>query len=546
MSLTIAYCRVSTTEQAAEGYSIDGQTEKLRAYADLHDLGPVHVVADPGLSGKNLDRPGLQQILAMVEAGHVSHILIWRLDRLSRDMGDLSYLAKTLSAADVTLHSFCERLDMSSATGRMFFNILGSFAQFYREQLGENVSMGMGQAVREGRWVNRPKTGYDLVDGLLVANGDAPLVRRIFGLRAEQQSLRQIEDATGVKYSTVRAILDSRIYLGEVLHRGEWFPGIHEPIVTDGEWRAAHRGHVRGRRISRHVLAGRVRCGMCQRVMSVETNGEGRAMYRCRHRGQGCAMPRRTASRLVEAALLGLRLIATDEELQAAIRRAMEDARKVPAEGGAAGRGPRSSEALEGLVERRRRLLELHYAQQISGDLFGEQEAALTEQIQALRDAPQPEPVARPEDDLSARFEEVVELLASLDLDRLWEAATDQERRTLIEELLDCLEVHPDRLTVAIHGAPTLNVSLAEVGLGNGQSATVGVGGGTCRVRYQALAIGYRSERSDRLRRVPRMTATLGSTGAGGSRRAAGPRRTPGRGLRAVRDPGSQCAGSCA
>ena len=61
--LTIAYCRVSTEEQAAEGFSIEGQAEKLRMYATLHDLGPVTVIEDPGRSGKNLERPGLQQIL---------------------------------------------------------------------------------------------------------------------------------------------------------------------------------------------------------------------------------------------------------------------------------------------------------------------------------------------------------------------------------------------------------------------------------------------------------------------------------------------------
>jgi site-specific DNA recombinase len=81
--MTIAYCRVSTEEQAAEGYSIDGQTAKLTAYADLHDLGDVTVIEDPGASGKNTNRPGLQRLIAMVEAGHVDHILLWRLDRLS-------------------------------------------------------------------------------------------------------------------------------------------------------------------------------------------------------------------------------------------------------------------------------------------------------------------------------------------------------------------------------------------------------------------------------------------------------------------------------
>ncbi|MFH1330027.1 MAG: recombinase family protein, partial [Actinomycetota bacterium] len=87
--LTVAYCRVSTEEQAAEGFSIEGQADKLRAYADLHDLGPVTVIQDPGGSGRSLDRPGLQQVLGMIDRGHVAHLLVWRLDRLSRNLGDL-------------------------------------------------------------------------------------------------------------------------------------------------------------------------------------------------------------------------------------------------------------------------------------------------------------------------------------------------------------------------------------------------------------------------------------------------------------------------
>jgi DNA invertase Pin-like site-specific DNA recombinase len=172
--LNVAYCRVSTEEQAAEGFSIDGQAEKLHAYAELHDLGPVMLIEDPGRSGKNLERPGLQQLLAMVEQGRVTNVLVWRLDRLSRNLSDLILLADTFGKNDVGLHSFTEKIDLSSATGRMFYNILGAFAQFYREQLAENVRLGMQQAAREGRWVNRPKMGYDLVGGHLVLNGEAP------------------------------------------------------------------------------------------------------------------------------------------------------------------------------------------------------------------------------------------------------------------------------------------------------------------------------------------------------------------------------------
>jgi hypothetical protein len=163
--------------------------------------------------------------------------------------------------------------------------------------------------------------GYDLVDGYLVPNDEAPTVGSIFALRAAGLSLRGIEERTRVKYSTVRAILHSRIYLGEVLLNGEWFPGHHEALVSPQEFAAAHRGHLPGRPRSRHLLSGRIRCGLCGRVASVRYGRDGAVLYRCRHRGRGCAQPSRSASGLERAALLGLRLLADDEDLQAAIRR---------------------------------------------------------------------------------------------------------------------------------------------------------------------------------------------------------------------------------
>lgn len=310
--LTVAYCRVSTEEQAEEGYSIDGQANRLKAHAELHDLGEVVVVTDPGRSGKDLNRPGLQQVLGMVERGHVGHVLVWRLDRLSRNLGDLVGLADCFGQANVSLHSFTEKLDLSSATGRMFYNILGSFAQFYREQLSENIRMGNAQAIREGKWINRPKTGYDLVNGDLVPNASAVLVREIFRLRAQGLSHQAIEDRTGVKYSTSRLIVQSRIYLGEVLHNGEWFPGKHEPLITAEEYDAAHRGFVPGRRrLSREIPSGRVRCGLCQRLAAVEYRQNGEPVFRCKHRGKGCPMPRRAVWALERAVLLGLRILGT-------------------------------------------------------------------------------------------------------------------------------------------------------------------------------------------------------------------------------------------
>ena len=277
--LTLAYCRVSTEEQAEEGFSIEGQSDKLRAYSALRDLGEVVVIADPGRSGKDMKRPGLQELLAAVEAGHVSHVIVWRLDRLSRNLADLILLADRFGELGVALHSVSENLDLSSASGRMFYNILGTFAQYFREQLSENVRMGNERAVKEGRWINRPKTRYDLIDGALVPNADAVRIQEVFRLRGERVSYRIISERTGLNYSTVSSILKSEIYLGRVFLKDKWHPGRHEPIISQEEWRAAHVGLAKGVQPARDVLSGRVRCGMCGKRMAVAQNGQGSTFY---------------------------------------------------------------------------------------------------------------------------------------------------------------------------------------------------------------------------------------------------------------------------
>lgn len=473
--LTVAYCRVSTEEQATDGFSIEGQADRLRAYADLHELGPVTVIIDPGLSGKNLERPGLQRLLSMVEDGHVAHVLIWRLDRLSRNLGDLIDLADTFGKADVALHSFTEKIDLSSATGRMFYNILGSFAQFYREQLAENVRLGMQQAGRQGRWTNHAPTGYDLVDGVLIANEDADMVQRMFRLRAQGSSYSDIERATGIKSSTVMSILRNPAYRGLLKCAGEWLPGLHDPLVTDKEFDAAHRGRNKGQRRGKDLMSGRVRCGICGRSMSVMDNGAGWKGYRCWHRGKGCDVPRFSNKGLLKAALIPLRLIGQDSELQAAIRAELERRTGARRDTGRI-QSARKKQQTE-LDTKRRKLLELYYADQIPAELFAEEQQRITALLDALRDDTPDTPM--PTDDLAAQFERVAEILSSIDLDKIWEVATETERRILLDEYISAVQVFGDHLEVEVRGASKINVALHEAGLRNRSVEIAGVGGGT-------------------------------------------------------------------
>jgi hypothetical protein len=98
--------RVSTEDQV--DYSPEAQARQCKAYAGQHDLGAVTVIRDDGWSGKDLDRAGMAKLLSLVEQGHVAHVVVWRLDGLSRDSGDVGALVKLLERHCVKLHSVNE------------------------------------------------------------------------------------------------------------------------------------------------------------------------------------------------------------------------------------------------------------------------------------------------------------------------------------------------------------------------------------------------------------------------------------------------------
>lgn len=307
-------------------------------------------------------------------------------------------------------------------------------------------------------------------------NADVALVRQAFELRATGASYSDISKRTGLNYSTARGIVHSRIYLGEVMLGGEWFQGTHEPIVTPEMFSAAHKGDVPGvRRRSKHPLSGRVRCGLCGRVSSIQYGGYG-SLFRCKHRGSGCKQPARSSKGLERAVRLGMQLVGHDDDLQAAIRSEIRRQLVPKAEGG---RAPSVQQQIASIQEKRRKLLALHYEDKIGTDLFSEQEAALRGRLEAL--AGQVETLEKESSpvDLEARFAAAARTLAEMDIDRLWEAATEDERRVLVQELVREVRVFPDHLEVTVEGAPKLNVTLEEVGLKTSQLHSCGVGGGT-------------------------------------------------------------------
>ena len=145
------YTRVSTEEQSREGVSLSNQLEKCRLQAQLSELEISKEIQDAGKSAKNLNRPGIQEVLAMVKRKEIQAVIIYKLDRLTRNVSDLNRLIETLTKAGVSLISVKDSLDTQSAAGRMVINILGTISQWEREAIGERTKEALGYKKSENR-----------------------------------------------------------------------------------------------------------------------------------------------------------------------------------------------------------------------------------------------------------------------------------------------------------------------------------------------------------------------------------------------------------
>ena len=245
----VIYVRVSTTEQATEGYSIGEQIERLNKYCEAMGWEIVGTFVDPGYSGGDTDRPGLKDMIKTVETEDVDKVVVYKLDRLSRSQKDTLFLIEDVFLKHGTdFVSMNENFDTSTPFGRAMIGILAVFAQLEREQIKERMTMGKEARAKEGKWhggATEP-IGYDYdpaTELLNVNDYEAMQVRELFDLFLQGVPLRKIEMMFNEKGYThkhgthdpksMRRILRSKVYLGYNKHRGEWYKGEHIPIISE-------------------------------------------------------------------------------------------------------------------------------------------------------------------------------------------------------------------------------------------------------------------------------------------------------------------------
>ena len=193
MPRVIAYCRVSTDEQASSGVSLQAQESKLRAYALAMDLELVRVESDAGVSAKTLDRPALQRALASLSADEADALVVVKLDRLTRSVRDLADLLEQYFSADHGLISLGESVDTRTAAGRLVLNVMTSVAQWEREAIGERTSNALQHMKAQGKRVGAIPYGYTLAEdgvSLVPQPDEQQTITQARRLRAMGASLR--------------------------------------------------------------------------------------------------------------------------------------------------------------------------------------------------------------------------------------------------------------------------------------------------------------------------------------------------------------------
>ena len=348
------YIRVSTQEQAKEGYSVGSQTKKLKSYAKAHDWNIYNTYIDPGFSGKDTNRPALQKLISDIKAQRVGAVIIWKFDRLSRSQKDMLTLIEDIfEPNNCALVSITENFDTSSQLGKAMTGVLAIFAQLEREQIKERMEMGREARAKEGYYTgikSNPPIGYTYDNGILKIDPyEKLIVKRIFELCLENKAPYTIAKTLTLEgykprnktwiYQTVKKILTSRIYIGEVSFAGKWYKGLHEPIIDLQTFEAAQEIAKERSRFTKEFysnsgkatsyFAGLLICGRCgsriykQGNRSIRKGQEvklyylkciGRSNYKYSKRSTRCDLPYYKLEVLEKELLDEIRKLAIDPD----------------------------------------------------------------------------------------------------------------------------------------------------------------------------------------------------------------------------------------
>jgi len=244
------YIRVSTEDQAKEGFSLDAQKERLIAYCEAQGWDVTSVYQDDGHTGRNTKRPAYQRMFEEKDSWDM--ILVMKMDRIHRNSKNFMIMMENLEKWGKKFTSMYESLDTSNAVGRFVVDIIGRIAQLESEQIGERTYMGMRQKAESnsGPMGFNPPYGYRMDGEKLIWDEDEWVqVRGIFEMYMSGKGpaeISRILNENGIRTRrsndwsiwSVSRLVRNPIYAGFLRWDGIVAPSDHRPIITVEEFNA--------------------------------------------------------------------------------------------------------------------------------------------------------------------------------------------------------------------------------------------------------------------------------------------------------------------
>ena len=458
------YIRVSTQEQAQEGYSIPAQKERLMAYCKAKDWSIADIYVDGGFSGANIQRPALQKLIAEINLFDI--VLVYKLDRLSRSQKDTLYLIEEVFLPNnVDFVSMNESFDTSTPFGRAMVGILSVFAQLEREQIKERLMMGKIQRAKDGKYSGTKTVpiGYKKVgEHLEIDEYEAMQVRKIYDLYNSGMGsvliLEQLYDAGyTTKYgqwkntATVNKILTNDLYIGTLNFAGVKVENAFPAIVSKNTWDKAqimrrNRRKLHNNETTQSLLGGFLYCGDCGARYHAKSSQQ---MYICYSNSMVKVSLIKNRNCKNKPWKIDLLNAIVDDKVRTLL---FDDGYFDSLVSKGEGKKPEVSqaaiekEALENQVEslerQINRFMDLYQANNIPVEIISKRINQAYEEKKLLE-----EKLANlPQDEESLSGDDIKELLKNTAL--VWDLADIPQKRKILATLIDKIIVYPDKIDI--------------------------------------------------------------------------------------------------
>ena len=299
------YIRVSTEDQAREGFSLPEQEKRLRAMCEYKGYEIYKVYEDAGISAKTGNtRPAFKELLEDIKDKKCNTIVVLKLDRLTRSVFDWEKIIRFLEENNAYLDCANDDINTTNANGKMISRILTSVSQNEIERTSERTKIGLDGAIKEGHIPHKAPFGYKRVDKILVPDESTKDdIIRIFNLYHEGNSYQTISNIynkekvmgkTNWKDSTILKILSNEIYKVDFVHgkrtnNPTYYENVVEPIVTKELWEECQvqkkRNSRNYKRDKDYLFLQKLKCPKCQRILggnaTRKKNGNVYYYYQC-------------------------------------------------------------------------------------------------------------------------------------------------------------------------------------------------------------------------------------------------------------------------